>query len=704
MNMILQRIRSPHWWRWGVLPLSYTLLCIPFFWQTFATWGSDLATRCQMRCDSGWENVWSLWWVAHQLSIGESPFYTAQMFYPGGADLFWQILMFANGLLMTPVTLIWGPVFAFNLLAMVSFVASAWAMALCAEQIVGHRWAAWIAGVLYTFAPFHVWMAYWGFAERLSLQYFPIMLYALWELSGQQRWRGVWIGAFAILGALLSSLYYGLFALTYVVIWAGLMTWRDRGERVRLTRFWMQLVSMAAMVAVPIAPFAWHMLVPGKQLPTVGDGVGLTDYLIRQKEFSASLFTFVTPGITHPLWGDAVLAWYRQFSPSYWPMSLGLSVVVLAVLGIYLVRHQIASWWLTMTAVLVVLALGPRLMWFGYDTGIPLPYDILNYIPLVKLGQRPNHFLLLALAQLALFAAYAIRSGAQRLRRPYLWGVLLLGVIGFELWPLPLQPFAPTPSVVYDAIPRQQRGAVLPLPFDLDDGNVLYGQWYYQRPIVTGYLPRLNPELVNTGLLQGADGVVQFTQPITTMTVLHQDPATALTTMMDRLDIEYVLYDKRFGTPVNLAVLEKLQFVVGDANLALYRRPPQSATGALVVLNRGWFPPEQDDAGRRWQWSAPTGAFWLYQPQNPPHAAIITARFSVPAAMQIGLDGGAFRNPIRFVVNQPQMVRRYQLLVFSTGLANDLWWQIYTPFQAADRDIGIALEDLRAELTTLVMK
>ena len=72
--------------------------------------------------------------------------------------------------------------------------------------------------------------------------------------------------------------------------------------------------------------------------------------------------------------------------------------------------------------------------------------------------------------------------------------------------------------------------------------------------------------------------------------------------------------------------------------------------------------------------------------------------------MQIGLDGGAFRHPIEFVVNQPQMVRRYQLLVFSTGLANDLWWQINTPFHAADRDIGIALEDLRAELTTLVMK
>jgi hypothetical protein len=94
----------------------------------------------------------------------------------------------------------------------------------------------------------------------------------------------------------------------------------------------------------------------------------------------------------------------------------------------------------------------------------------------------------------------------------------------------------------------------------------------------------------------------------------------------------------------------------------------------------------------------------VYQPTNPARAAVITARFSVPAPMQIALDGVALRQPLKFAVNQPQMVRRYQLLVFSTGLANDLWWHIYTPFQSADRDIGIALEDLRAELTTLVMK
>ena len=53
-------------------------------------------------------------------------------------------------------------------------------------------------------------------------------------------------------------------------------------------------------------------------------------------------------------------------------------------------------------------------------------------------------------------------------------------------------------------------------------------------PVVTGYLPRLNPELVNSGLLSKTDGVVQFTQPITTMTVLNRDPADALALMMQR--------------------------------------------------------------------------------------------------------------------------------------------------------------------------
>ena len=243
-----------------------------------------------------------------------------------------------------------------------------------------------------------------------------------------------------------------------------------------------------------------------------------------------------------------------------------------------------------MTAIVLIFSMGPRIVWLTSDTGIPLPYDILNRIPLVKLGQRPNHFLFLALAHLVVLAAVGIRVLAERVHQPVRWAILLPVFLAWELWPLPLQSFQPTQSVVYDTIRAGLPGAVLTLPYDLDDGNTMYAQWYNQRPGVTGYLPRLNPELVNSGLLSKTDGVVQFTQPITTMTVLNRDPAEVLALMMQRLDIPYLVVDSRFAVVTHPNVLHKRWREVADEVLTLYQQPDTSQAGVWPVLNTGCSP------------------------------------------------------------------------------------------------------------------
>jgi hypothetical protein len=197
----------------------------------------------------------------------------------------------------------------------------------------------------------------------------------------------------------------------------------------------------------------------------------------------------------HPLWGDAVVAWYRQYSPTHWPISIGFVLVVMAIWGVRVWRSTtLPRWWLVMTAVVLVFSMGPRVVWLTRDMGVPLPYDLLNNIPLVKLGQRPNHFLLLAMAHLAVLTAVAIREGVARLPYPRIGMGIVALVAVVELWPMPLQPFRPTQSDAYTLIERGQPGAVLTIPFDLDDGNTMYGQWFYDRPVLSGYLPRLNPE------------------------------------------------------------------------------------------------------------------------------------------------------------------------------------------------------------------
>jgi hypothetical protein len=157
-----------------------------------------------------------------------------------------------------------------------------------------------------------------------------------------------------------------------------------------------------------------------------------------------------------------------------------------------------------MPVIMVVLSFGPRAVWLGYHTGIPLPYDILNYIPLVKLGQRPNHFLLLVLVHLALFAAVAVRYASTHLRRPQAWAVAVAVLVCVELVAMPLQPFAPTKSAVYDAIPANS-GAVLTVPFDLDDGNNMYAQWYTQRPGGAIYPTHYHADGAQYGCSTGVD-------------------------------------------------------------------------------------------------------------------------------------------------------------------------------------------------------
>src|SRR5712691_6612633 len=63
--------------------------------------------------------VWDFWWIAHQVTHLGNPWFTAQLAAPAGTQLGFDTLMPLPGLLMTPVTLAFGPSASYNLLAIV---------------------------------------------------------------------------------------------------------------------------------------------------------------------------------------------------------------------------------------------------------------------------------------------------------------------------------------------------------------------------------------------------------------------------------------------------------------------------------------------------------------------------------------------------------------------------------------------------------
>ncbi len=685
---------SLRWWRWCWLPVSYALLCVPLFWQTFGVWSTSIATRCVDRCDSGWQNVWSLWWVAHQLKLGQSPFYTTQLFYPSGVDLFWQILMVVNGAIMAPITLFFGAIFAFNMLIYVTFVATGWTMALFAERVTGHRAGAWIAGVLYMFMPFHVWLAYTGFAERLGIQYFPLLLWGLWSWNARQSWRDIVLIAVATIASLLTSLYYGLFSLVYIALWSMIYLWYARRDWSRVTQFLMQFCVLAVgLVIVLLRPLMSQLIGAKNPFAVVGESYGLRDYLTRQLEYSANPLTLFFPSLIHPWWGDAFVRWFKQFDATHYPVSLGFMLVLLGILGWVWQRREIPMWLGVMTMVTFVLALGPRLVFFGYDTGIPLPYEILNYIPLVRLGQRPDHWLFVFAVHMALFAAYAMRAVTKNIYATY-WLVVVLCVGAFELYPQPLVPVPSHAIASYAVISPSTHGAVLSLPFDLDDGDVMYGQLIHQRPSVSGYVPRLG----NFPLIMNADGIRQLITPTQPVSVANPDAAAALQQIMTRLDIEYLVYDSRFGYPLYADGFDSLREVAHDPYGVVFQRKDPSALNSIVVIDKGWDATENNEQGQRWQWSGDIGSFWVYQPPQQQRATILTMRIRAPKQQQITLDGVRMTHPISFEVSRAP--RLYHVFLSSHSVAEMFW--IQTPTQLIKRRlVGVALDEIRTVQTLL---
>src|SRR6516225_9698608 len=107
-------------------------------------------------CGDTAQQVWFLGWVPFALFHEHSLFYTNWILYPAGVNLTDNTAMTLLGILAAPVTVLAGPIAAYNLVLRAGFMLSALAMFVVVRRLV--RWwpAAFAAGLLYGFSPFVV--------------------------------------------------------------------------------------------------------------------------------------------------------------------------------------------------------------------------------------------------------------------------------------------------------------------------------------------------------------------------------------------------------------------------------------------------------------------------------------------------------------------------------------------------------------------
>lgn len=383
--------------------------------------------------------VHSLWWVWDQVANLRFPWAVDAYAYPSSTIFFHPSpLMEAISL---PFTGLFGPVVSFNVLMLLSFTASGYTCFLLVRHLCGSLVVALGAGALFTATGPHQFDLLFNTNANWAL---PLTCLALLRWRARpERW---WEVALAASALALSNFYFGAYFLPPLFLL--FMPWRRiREARVVASAIAAAATTLFVCVLAYVPPLLAVDTHTRDQLTAVAAG--------EESRPPTEVLSLVIGSPNHPYLGD-FFGWLGSgLDPTQAPNTgsafIGLVVLALAVLGWPAGRRT--GPWLPLAAVSGLLLLGPELLIAGHRV-MPLPYALVEHVPLLNYLRAPSRFyalMALALIVLAAFGLMRIRSwlSSPRAARAPAWlapaaVVVIVAVAVFEsLFRIP-QPVAST--------------------------------------------------------------------------------------------------------------------------------------------------------------------------------------------------------------------------------------------------------------------
>jgi hypothetical protein len=364
--------------------------------------------------------VWDFWWMARSVLHLSSPWFTRYLAAPVGAPLAFHTLMPLPGVLMTPVTLVYGPSFSYNLLSAAAPGLMCYAMYRAARLWLPSQTGAIAAGAFFGLSTMMTWNAWFEIQLALGAIFLPLALEAAVRLGRRPGWRqaailGVVLGA-ALLTDQESAILAGMLAA------AALLPWLARRPARGGDRAWVKLRS-AGLAAVVTAVVASPQIIAMVQQALAGDAsVSQAALAADYQNSGASLQQIFSPSPRVAFFGlKSVAALYNHSSPGLTFTAYGWVLTVLALFGLAVCWRRrsarlLALFWLgsTITALGTGIVIGrPRYVplasvWHGIRVSVIMPYTWMVRVPLLSSFREADRFTELGLVAAALLAGAAV--------------------------------------------------------------------------------------------------------------------------------------------------------------------------------------------------------------------------------------------------------------------------------------------------------
>lgn len=443
---------------------------------------------------------------------------------------------------MLPVSLLAGPVVAYNSFVFLSFALTSYGTFLWARTMTRNNLLALGAGVVSVFFPYRLIYVY-GQLPQLATQWIPFAFWALERYCQSQRARwATTAGLFLALNAL-SSWYNFVFMALATPLYLFLRM-PQINRIIRQPVFWRDMLIIGAL----LAGFTVPVMIPYLQLSRERN---TSHERWQHRYFAVNPAQLLAQSVEHPLWGEWVREWaisQEERPPRRPPALVGWSMLALAGLGFATarLRRRVRA----LAAIALVGALGsfgpiltdyrgnavtfpaPDFMQPLYESGmlprlttevfdsklgnqiakrrsvfIPLPFALLYRLPPFSFIRYSSRYIILTNFALCGLAVMGVDALTRRLRQRWTrrvsdqsttsrWlSIVTLGGLIALLWGLTLFEFWRKPHVTTVLRPRpadvwlaeQPAGALVELPLARATQRFsVYAQLNHGHPLILG--------------------------------------------------------------------------------------------------------------------------------------------------------------------------------------------------------------------------
>jgi hypothetical protein len=363
--------------------------------------------------------IWSLWWVARQLTHLGGLWFTSYLAAPVGVPLAFDTLMPLLGTVMAPVTLLFGPTASYNLLAIVTPGLAGYAMYRAARLWLPGFAGPVAAGFFFGMSGMLAFQDWYHIHLAVGMLFLPLTLEAAVRLRrGPTVGRGVILGVVLAAAVLVDQESAVLASLLAIML---LAPWLARRLSAAPLRAAAAAVVTAVVLASPqLAAMASQASAGGQTAPPPADYV----------QYAAELPALFAPSprLAHVGLGGLASV-YRAHTSGESLATFGVVLTVLALAGLATVWRRRSAWllallWLGSAA----LALGPTLYlggrqlipaattWHGLRASLLMPYTWLLHVPGLSLFREADRLAFLGLTGAALLAGAAVTWLARHAR------------------------------------------------------------------------------------------------------------------------------------------------------------------------------------------------------------------------------------------------------------------------------------------------